>query len=232
MKTTCVLALFWGMHLGAGMVWGQVENRPPLPDGPIPRPPEALSAWRIQYEYAADQEKKPLAATAVPPPGAAPNSVPSTPPRLVTLTFSGPVWHATVETVDGQKVEEWSDGFAQYFSSNGAAGPLVVPQDVNHVPLLPDFGKSSFMGMEWVGPGTYAGVQSLAGGRCFVFRQNDITVWIDMETLYPVQWQRPGETRHYVQLPKPGEIALPAPFQDISKRYKRFMRLIGATSNN
>jgi hypothetical protein len=197
------------------------------PEGPLPHRPPDHSAWRISYEYPEDKlQKKPGASSPALPPAPA-NSMSMAKPRQITLTFDRPLWHAVIANVDGRTNDEWSDGAIQYVKPDGNLGVMVVPPvnpGTDHY-LVPNFGKDPFSDMAWASRGTYTGTEAVEGHKCFVFKKDDMTAWIDAVSLYPVQWQRGDEMRKYLSLPDPGGLTLPTEFQKVAQDYQRYRKM-------
>jgi len=181
-------------------------ERVPLPAGPLLGRLADFSAVQTTYAYASDKMKP---ATATPAPHFL-SYKPSDPARSVTLTRAKPTWHVSRVDINGNSVDEWSEGTDIYCLASGLPDPLL--QNTSDPTGFPDYNKVDFPDMEWISPKTYQGVQAMKGHPCLVFKIAETvtgietTAWIDLETRLPVQWQRGNETRTFRQLSPPTDI--------------------------
>jgi len=170
---------------------GTGQEQQSLPAGWSPRPPSASSAWLIAYSYGGENGAQPVQSQ---------GSFSFAAPRQVTVIHVKPLWEAIAENIDGRKLEQWSDGVVRIFKADGNANADLVSKDTLGY-LLPDYGD--FPDMAWVSAATYCGVQNVGKQRCFIFKKEGMTAWIDQESRYPVKWQRGMEVRTFLQVPMP-----------------------------
>lgn len=179
---------------------------PPLPPGPWLDNGGDFSAWQITYSYPSDNIKPP-AGGAAPTPTPPPNGFLALPIRTVTITRVKETYHVEMIQVDREKFDKWFDGTASYYRRPGSDQPYIL-QPNNRI-AFPDLGSSGFPDMQWIAKDNYMGMQSVGGSSCLVFSKGDMTVWIGVQSRFPVQWRRGGETRTFKQLPAPTELVLP-----------------------
>ena len=189
-------------------------------------PATGSSRLADQLRYPEDKQKKLDASSPALPPAPA-NSMSMAKPRpQVTLTFDWPLWHAVIANIDGRTNDEWSDGAFQYVKPDGTLGAMVVPPvNPGDRSLVPNFGKDPFPDMAWASRATYTRTEAVAGHKCFVFKKDDMTAWIDAVSLYPVQWQHGDEMRKYVSLPDQAA-DLPTEVQKVAQDYQRYQKMI------
>jgi len=228
MRSTLIYAgLYVGLVAAACAQTGNDANKPPLPAGGIPLKPADMCAWQINYAYSGETPRKPTDPPPTPPairPGFI--SIPTAPPRQVTLTYTKPIWHAFATNVDGRKLDEWSDGQGHYYKADGSPNVAPVPTiGMGHTLMFPNYSQAVFKDMQWVSEQTYTGVASAAGHQCFVFRNGDMTAWFDRQSLAPVQWQNAAETRTFAQLSPPGDkLVFPPEFAKVSNQLNRYFQ--------
>lgn len=184
------------------------EDSQRLPSGPIK--PGDFAAWRIDYVYPDDKKQPSTAKASVPlePPAQPKNSFVVRPPRQIQITWAKPLWHAAIVDIAGNHLEEWSNGEMRLYWGEGFA-PLFAPSQGNFSRLLPDFTKG-FPETEWISQTTFSGNQSVGGRQCLLFVKDNMQLWVDGETHYPVQWQKGGVTCTYLPLPSPsGPLEVP-----------------------
>ncbi len=177
---------------------------------------------QITYSYPDDQTKPAASAKSPPPPG--PALFPNTPIRQLTLTRAKTLWHALRVDIYGNSMGKWYDGREYFYEAAGISGPQAndAATDQFNLKVLPDFTRVDFPDMAWVSPQTYSGVETVETRRCMVFKKDDMTAWIDLESRFPVQWKRGGETRIFQQLPPPeGPLVLPPKIAAIAESLKR-----------
>jgi len=187
-----------------------------LSKGPLIQQPPAISSWEINYFYASDPKQKsgetPTAALASPSKSPTPGAGLSLlPPRRVTLSYAAPSWHALTINTGGISIEEWFNGNFRAVTAGGLP-PRLLRSEHRESPIrspFVDYGSRKFPDLDWVSPATYAGVQSTKGHKWLFFQTKDQQAWIDLETRFPVQWKKGGETRIFRQLQPP---VVPLPF--------------------
>jgi hypothetical protein len=181
----------------------QAQDFPPLPSGPLLQKMADYSAVQITYSYP-EAPAKPAPGGWGPP---GPDRSPTSPIRQLTLTRTKPIWHALRIDIYGNTMGEWYTGRHDFYEAVGFPEPLLhdpSPSQIN-AQGLPDFRRVDFPDMDWVSSQTYAGVESVGGRQCLIFKKNNMTAWIDLESRLPVQWQQGGEIRTFQQLPPPTE---------------------------
>lgn len=204
---------------------------PPLPSGPLLLQPADFSAWQITYQYP-HESQQPAAAPGAHAPGSPPLSQGAlyaiSPARQVTLTITRPAWHAAITDTAGRKIDEWFDGLLVTFQAGGKPDAMRVPMSWRH-PLLPNYGAVPFSDMEWISPATYAGLVKVNGRPAIFFKNDTTTAWIDLETRYPIAWERGGEKRTYKPLAPPvAMLTLPDSVIKASEEYKRLKAIMAA----
>jgi len=208
MKRLLLCGSLGALSLCLGDLRAQTGEPPPLPPGPLLQKMADYSAMKITYSYPQEQEK--AIATDKSPPG--PTLFSLTPIRQLTLTRTKPIWHAVRVDVYGNNLGQWYDGHNSYCEVVGISEPAVnnPAQGQTYSAGMPDLNQTDFPDMGWISPQTYTGVETMVGHKCLVFKKNDMTAWIDLESRLPVQWQRGKETRTFQQLPPPTALlALP-----------------------
>jgi len=211
----------------AFMTIGLADPADTTPSGPLLNRMGDFSAMEITYSYAQDQAKASAGAPSAPPlPAPLPSYVPVTPPRVVTLTRTKPIWHVVRVDTLGNKIEQWSNGTDVFCVASGLPEPMLDTHDVYSG--FPDYTVIDFPDMGWVSLQTYQGVQPKGGRPCLVFAKDDMTAWVDAESRLPVQWQKGGETRTFRQLPPPTErLELPSKIAALAAiRAHDFKRLL------
>ena len=195
----CLIMGFW---LAAGGLFAASPTETFVPSGPLINTGGDFAAWKIQFTYATDKKQGANAVNRAPPQSfQQPNSIPSSPPREITFFRTKPLWHAVIIDTVGEKMDEWSNGGPRMFIVNDRR-PILAPSNAGFATVFPDF-TNGFPDMDWISLSTFSGLQNLEGRPCLLFTQNDVQVWIDSETRYPVQWQKGGEKRVYHLLPQP-----------------------------
>jgi hypothetical protein len=188
----------------------------PLPDGPLLNVAPDFSTWQITFSYASD---KPSAAGKAPPaPLPPPPGILSTlPPRTITVIRTKPLWHAEIIDTAGWKMDQWDDGASRYYIASGSP-PRFVPNGYGSDPKFTDFTTASFPNMDWISAATYVGTAPMDSHKCMVFSKGDMKAWIDLETRFPVRWQRTdAETRTFRRLSPPDDkLILPSSISKIS----------------
>lgn len=198
----------------------------PLPNGPLVDQGGAFSAWQITYSYDSD---KPAAGGKAPPvPEAAGHSrVSALSPRTLTLTRTKPLWHAVTVDTTGGKVEQWCDGSVRFLVEGGRP-PSLPPSGGLFDAKFPNFSAKYFPDMDWISASTYLGTQTMNSRPCLLFGKGDMKAWIDLETRFPVRWQRgDAETRTFRQLPTPADmLTLPPDVLKASTQIKHDVNLV------
>jgi hypothetical protein len=209
---TVFAALSWGDQ---SLVMADPAVEPtPLPNGPLLDAGANFSAWQITFSYDSDKPS----ATGKPPP--APPKPPmgtfsTLPPRTVTVIRTKPLWHS--ETIDtcGGKMDQWCDGSVRFLVEGGRP-PSLPPIGASFDAKFPNFSAISFPDMGWISASTYLGTQTMNSRPCLFFSKGDMKAWVDLETRFPVRWQRgDAETRIFRQLPPPTEVLTMPP--DVNK---------------
>jgi len=109
MKPHTLLPFFIAlMLLGVGNIVAAADSglvMAPLPPGPIPAKPPDMAAWQILFSYG----NGPAGAGNA---GAAGKPAPGTEglPKTVSITQTKPLWHTTIVTMDGKRIECWGTG--------------------------------------------------------------------------------------------------------------------------
>ena len=162
------------------------------------RQPEDFSSWQISYTYAKPVKPKDAKdSVSIPQPEFEPWGI-----KNVKLILTKPLWYEEMRDTQGGKIEYWHDGQVTFYKTNGDPLPRLVA-DYSQQPVI---GNKGFRDLEWVGDKTFVGQQKLESRQYLVFAKNDIKVWVDVNSHYPVRWQRGNETRDYQQLPAPKEL--------------------------
>jgi len=222
------LVLFGG---GVGLIPSSAAqqtggDRPPLPSGPLLRPSANYSKWQIKYKYLQDADKKDEELyKAAPSPQREKGTMSMAPIRQVVVTRTDPVIRVEMVDVDGYNIDQWIENGNALFVASGLSDPTIMsPQLKAHIG---DYTTPNFPDMQFVSPSTYVGVQPLGGHPCLVFVDKETTVWIDVDTRFPVAWRREGETRIYRELPPPqATLVVPAKFKELGGILKRNQDLL------
>jgi hypothetical protein len=202
-----LLTVFAALFLGdQGLVAADPAVEPtPLPNGPLLDAGANFSAWQIVYSYASDKPSaggKPPQAPPKPPPG----TFSTLPPRTITVIRTERLWHSETIDTSGEKMDQWFDGLVRFFVENGIP-PELPPSGSQFAARYPNFSAIGFPDMDWISPSTYLGTQTMNSRPCLLFSKGDMKAWINLETRFPVRWQRgDAETRTFRQLPPPTEM--------------------------
>jgi hypothetical protein len=201
-----------------------------LPSGPLLQRIPNNSSWRVNFSY--DQDKQPAVDGKAPrAPARDDTFFLSGAPRTIVITRTNPRWLAVTTDVDGNKLEQWSDGSTQLVSGSGdngtsPRGAFVLTkttptgQATDHM----DFSTMDFPDMEWISKETFKGIQKNSERAFLVFENEGMTVWIDLESRFPILWKKEGETRSFEQLPAPTKmVELPAQAADLAKSIQKDM---------
>gem|GEM_PF-5737853 len=207
------------------------EEKPTPPSGDLIRPVADFAAWEIRYSYIDDD-----AAGASPKRKDEDEQTGATDysklrPRRVVITRTKPLWHVKTERLNGNSVEQWSDGEEEFLNGSDMHSPILntvsaaqLEEEGGQRPdALVDFSRAQFPGMAWLSAQNYVKTEEIEGIPVLIFKHAaGITVWIDAKTRYPVKWQSSGEQRTYHPLPQPGErLKLPASIARISAALKK-----------
>lgn len=222
-QTLTILALFG--------VWGSVfsqdsqgnAEKPPLPPGPLLKRIADLSTWKVSYVYPQDQSKsdiKPYDSL----PWSKDLSLPA-PTRSITILVAKPKWLATTVDVKGNQLVQCSDGVADYcyVSTTKAVGTLPYDQSGNPPANLINFQRADFPDLDWISPATYVTLKKTESGGYMIFQKDDMTAWIDLETRWPIQWQKGKEIRKFRQLPPSPAIVFPPEIEELAKLVRKDM---------
>lgn len=182
----------------------------PLPDGPLLSSGGDFTAWQITYAYDSDKPS-PNGQPPPPPPKTPFGQLSLLPVRSVTLTRTKPYWHSVTTDIGGGKMEQWSDGASRLFSE-GDFPPMLAPSAPSW--KFPDFNTIGFPDMDWISASTYVGSETIDGKKCLAFSKGDMKTWVELNSRFPVRWQRGKEVRTFRQLPPPTDSLSPPP--DIS----------------
>lgn len=209
----------------------------PLPAGPLLKPLEKYSEWRTTYTYRDSNAKKTAAPAGENIPAAAGTEKPALRIQTVTITRTGPFWRAVTVDTQGGSMSQYSDGADEYTIEPGAQYPSLPINDslgkrINKFAgtereqiMQLDYSQTNFADMDWISPATYQGLDIRNTRTFMVFRKDDISVWIDLETRVPAEWRRGQvEMRSYQQLPTPAQdaIVFPESVRKLIAAQKRF----------
>jgi len=207
----------------------------PLPAGPLLKPLEKYSEWKTTYTYR--DAKKASAPAAENIPAAAGTEKPPLRIQTVTVTRTGTFWRAVTVDTQGGSMSQYSDGTDEYTMEPGAQYPSLPINDslgkrINKFAgteraqiMQLDYSLTNFADMDWISPATYQGLETRNTRKFMVFRKDDLSVWIDLETRVPVEWRRGmEEMRSYQQLPTPAQdaIVFPESVRKLMAAQKRF----------
>jgi hypothetical protein len=198
---------------------------------------EKYSDWRTTYSYRDSNAKKAGTPSGENIPAAA--GVEKTALRIqtVTVTRTGTFWRAVTVDTQGASMSQYSDGTDEYTMEPGAQYPSLPINDslgkrINKFAgtereqiMQFDYTQTNFADMDWISPATYQGLETRNTRKCMLFRKDDLSVWIDLETRVPVELRRgKEEIRSYQQLPAPAQdaIVFPESVRKLIAAQKRF----------
>jgi hypothetical protein len=180
----------------------------PFPGGKVLSPLPDQANWRVTFTYAD---------------GAADTGHSAPLPVSLTLTKAAPLALAVLTDTAGQRREAWADGFGVYLTTPDVPYPYAANRGIfkESEPWL-NSAAAGFPGFAWVAEKNFIGRQKANGAVCLVFRQDDVTAWIDAATRLPVRWQGAGETREFTRLSPPEQpLTLPENVGELSEKAQR-----------
>jgi len=202
------------------------SEKPPLPPGDLVRKLAPTEAWTISFRY---QEGSTLPDDSEP-------FTEASPPGQVRITRLDPYLSLHIAgTNPRDTIRYYARGGLLYVDHGRDPGPARVMtlaiDDVEAPPISEEILvatlRGHFFGFEWVGAETYAGVETVDGIPCLVFKNEDATAWVDLEKRQPVQWKRGIETRRFILNARPTSNEIP---EDVLLRMRNLQKDIDSLS--
>ncbi len=197
---------------------GQAQEEPPTRLAPPPRPYVGALTGEFTFTkvitYKAQPKKKEL-------PEAQQTAVPTPDIEKLEVVQKSGLREDKISYVDGTSAEIWRSGPARFIirSTN--------PKDVIFIIPSPDVyqDEPDFKELKWVNGNLYQGEKSLQEKKCYVYKLNDQTVWIDETSHLPIYFESTTMQVAYTYKTAPG-----GPFQMPAYCTKRFDEIMRACS--